>query len=55
MYYGEEQNLYLGNLDSLRDWGHAKDYVVGMWKMLQYERPEDFVLATGISHSIRDF
>ena len=55
MYYGKEQNLYLGNLDSLRDWGHAKDYVVGMWKMLQYERPEDFVLATGISHSIRDF
>ena len=47
--------LYLGNLNSLRDWGHAKDYVEGMWRILQHEVPEDFVLATGITTSIRDF
>jgi GDPmannose 4,6-dehydratase len=47
--------LYLGNLDALRDWGHAKDYVEMQWMMLQQEVPEDFVIATGIQHSVRDF
>ena len=45
----------LGNLDSLRDWGHARDYVEGMWLMLQQEQPDDFVLATGHMHSVREF
>ena len=52
---GVQERLYLGNLDSKRDWGHANDYVEGMWRILQHEKPEDFVLATGISTSIRDF
>jgi GDPmannose 4,6-dehydratase len=52
---GLTQDLSLGNLDASRDWGHAKDYVYGMWLMLQQEKPEDFVLATGITTSIRDF
>ena len=52
---GVQERLYLGNLDSKRDWGHANDYVEGMWKILQHDNPEDFVLATGISTSIRDF
>lgn len=52
---GLQDILYLGNLDAKRDWGHAKDYVEGMWKMLQQETPEDFVLATGITTTIRDF
>ena len=47
--------LYLGNLDSLRDWGHAKDYVEAQWLMLQQEKPEDFVIATGLQYSVRDF
>jgi len=47
--------LYLGNMDSLRDWGHAKDYVEMQWLMLQQEQPEDFVIATGIQYSVRDF
>jgi GDPmannose 4,6-dehydratase len=47
--------LYLGNLDSLRDWGHARDYVEMQWRMLQQETPEDFVIATGIQHSVREF
>ena len=47
--------LYLGNMDSLRDWGHAKDYVEMQWLMLQQEKPEDFVIATGIQYSVRDF
>jgi GDPmannose 4,6-dehydratase len=46
--------LSLGNLEAKRDWGHAKDYIVGMWLMLQQEKPEDFVLATGISRSVKD-
>ena len=50
-----EDCLYLGNLDSLRDWGHAKDYVEGMWKILQYAHAEDFVLATGKSFTVRKF
>src|SRR6476661_5151528 len=49
---GLQDVLYLGNLNSMRDWGHAKDYVEGMWRILQQEKPEDFVLATGITTSI---
>jgi GDPmannose 4,6-dehydratase len=52
---GLEQCLYLGNLDSLRDWGHARDYVEAQWLMLQQEKPEDFVIATGEQHSVREF
>jgi GDPmannose 4,6-dehydratase len=52
---GLQEKLFLGNLDSKRDWGHAKDYVRGMWMMLQQDKPEDFVLATGKTTSIRDF
>ena len=52
---GKQNKLYLGNLSSLRDWGYAKDYVECMWLMLQNEKPEDFVIATGVQHSVRDF
>lgn len=52
---GLKQKLWLGNLDAKRDWGHAKDYVEGMWLMLQNSQPDDFVLATGITSSVRDF
>lgn len=52
---GMQEKMYLGNLDSKRDWGHAKDYVEGMWKILQHERAEDFVLATGVTTTIRNF
>jgi GDPmannose 4,6-dehydratase len=52
---GLQETLYLGNLDAKRDWGHAKDYVEGMWRILQQDKPEDFVLATGITTRIRDF
>lgn len=52
---GLQDKLYLGNLDALRDWGHAKDYVYGMWLMLQQDKPDDYVLATGKSQSVRDF
>jgi GDPmannose 4,6-dehydratase len=51
----QEECLYLGNLNSERDWGHAKDYIEGMWLILQHEKPEDFVLATGITTTIREF
>src|SRR5690606_41054003 len=47
--------LYLGNLDARRDWGHARDYVEMQWLMLQQEAPEDFVIATGVQHSVREF
>ena len=50
-----EKKLYLGNLDSSRDWGYAKDYVAGMWQMLQQPKPDDYVLATGETHTIREF
>jgi len=53
--YGLEKTMYLGNLDALRDWGHAKEYVYGMWKILQHDTPEDFVLATGRTTTVRDF
>lgn len=52
---GKQEKLYLGNLDSLRDWGYAKDYVECMWLILQQEKPEDFVIATGVQHSVREF
>ncbi len=52
---GLEEKLYLGNLSSKRDWGHARDYVEGMWRILQQEKAEDFVLATGVTTTIRDF
>lgn len=52
---GMEEKLYLGNLSAKRDWGHAKDYVEGMWRVLQHPTPEDFVLATGVTTTIRDF
>lgn len=52
---GEQDALELGNLDAKRDWGYAGDYVEGMWRILQQEKPEDFVLATGETHSIREF
>ncbi len=52
---GLQECLYLGNMDSLRDWGHAKDYVEMQWLMLQQDKPEDFVIATGVQYSVRDF
>ena len=52
---GKQDKLYLGNLDSLRDWGYAKDYVECMWLILQHDKPEDFVIATGVQHSVREF
>jgi GDPmannose 4,6-dehydratase len=50
-----QKTLYLGNLNSKRDWGHAKDYVEVQWLMLQQKKPEDFVIATGKQYSVRDF
>ncbi|MBB4066952.1 GDP-mannose 4,6-dehydratase [Gellertiella hungarica] len=55
MAAGGQDCLYLGNLDARRDWGHARDYVEMQWMMLQQEKPEDFVIATGVQHSVRDF
>ena len=52
---GETERLVMGNIDSQRDWGHAMDYVEGMWRILQYDSPDDFVLATGEMHSVREF
>ena len=52
---GKQDKLFLGNLSSLRDWGYAKDYVECMWLILQHETPEDFVIATGVQHSVREF
>ena len=52
---GEQEKLYLGNLNSLRDWGHAKDYVRGMWLILQQDKPDDYVLSTNEYHSVREF
>ena len=52
---GLEECLYMGNIDALRDWGHAKDYVRMQWMMLQQDQPEDFVIATGVQHSVRQF
>lgn len=55
MSLGLQEKLFLGNLDAKRDWGHAKDYVEAMWLMLQQEKPEDFVIATGVTTTVRDF
>ena len=52
---GLQKRLYLGNLESLRDWGHAKDYVEMQWMILQQDHPEDYVIATGVQHSVREF
>ena len=52
---GKQDRLYLGNLDAKRDWGYAKDYVQAMWLMLQQEEPDDYVVATGVTHSVREF
>jgi GDPmannose 4,6-dehydratase len=52
---GLEKTLYLGNIDAKRDWGHARDYVEGMWRMLQTDTPDDYVLATGETHTVREF
>lgn len=52
---GLQNKIFMGNLDAKRDWGHAKDYVEGMWRILQHDKPEDFVLATGITTKVRDF
>ena len=52
---GQQDTLYLGNLDAKRDWGHARDYVEGMWLITQHDQPDDFVLATGETHSVREF
>lgn len=52
---GTQKDLYLGNLDSVRDWGYAAEYVEGMWRMLQADEPEDFVLATGVGYTIKEF
>jgi GDPmannose 4,6-dehydratase len=55
IHAGLDQSMFLGNLDSLRDWGHARDYVRAQWLMLQQAQPEDFVIATGEQHSVREF
>ncbi len=55
IHYGFQKRLYLGNLDAKRDWGHAREYVRGMWLMLQQEQPDDYVLATGKTHTVREF
>ena len=52
---GRQEHLYMGNLEAVRDWGYAKEYVEGMWRMLQQDQPDDFVLATGQAYSVRDF
>ncbi|MCJ2032958.1 GDP-mannose 4,6-dehydratase [Methylobacterium sp. J-068] len=52
---GQQPTLFLGNLDALRDWGHARDYVEGMWRIVQQDEPDDYVLATGEMHSVREF
>lgn len=55
IHLGIQKTLYIGNLDSKRDWGHARDYVEGMWRIMQQEKPDDYVLATGETHSVREF
>ena len=55
IYHGSKNPLILGNLDAVKDWGYAKDYVEGMWMMLQQDCTDDFVLGTGESHTVRDF
>jgi GDPmannose 4,6-dehydratase len=55
MHHGLQDVMYLGNLDAKRDWGHARDYVEGMWRILQQDKPDDYVLGTGETHSVREF
>jgi GDPmannose 4,6-dehydratase len=55
IHLGVQKTLYIGNLDSRRDWGHARDYVEGMWRIVQQQAPDDYVLATGEAHSVREF
>ncbi len=55
IHLGRQDKLYLGNLDAKRDWGHAREYVRGMWLMLQQDEPDDYVLATGVTTPVRDF
>src|SRR5690606_19950148 len=55
IHHGLQSRLYIGNLDATRDWGHARDFVEGMWLMLQQPEPDDYVLATGEAHSVREF
>lgn len=55
MALGMQDKLYIGNMDAKRDWGHAKDYVEAMWRILQQDTPEDYVIATGVTTSVRDF
>jgi GDPmannose 4,6-dehydratase len=55
IHLGVQKTLYIGNLESKRDWGHARDYVEGMWRIVQRETPDDYVLATGEAHSVREF
>ncbi len=55
IHLGKQNTLFLGNLDAERDWGHAKDYVEGMWLMLQHDTPDDYVLATGVKETVRSF
>lgn len=55
IHHGLQHRLYIGNLDAKRDWGHARDYVEGMWRIVQQDMPDDFVLATGEAHSVREF
>jgi len=55
IHLGLQDKLYLGNLDAKRDWGHARDYVEGMWRILQQDEPDDYVLATGETHTVREF
>ncbi len=55
IHLGLQPTLFIGNLDARRDWGHARDYVEGMWLILQQDQPDDYVLATGESHSVREF
>ncbi|MDK2840469.1 MAG: GDPmannose 4,6-dehydratase [Thermosipho sp. (in: thermotogales)] len=55
IFYGLQEKLVLGNLDAKRDWGYAPEYVEAMWKILQYDKPEDFVIATGETHTVREF
>jgi GDPmannose 4,6-dehydratase len=55
IHLGLQKTLYIGNLDAMRDWGHARDYVEGMWRIAQQHEPDDYVLATGEAHSVREF
>jgi GDPmannose 4,6-dehydratase len=54
IHLGVQKTLYIGNLDARRDWGHARDYVEGMWRIVQQSQPDDYVLATGETHSVRE-